>query len=139
MLINQQGSSTPDTDDVGKYEFLKIASVSGSNLNLQTAVRRSYDGNDNFASQKVMVQRVPQWTTVTIENGGTLTATAWGGTTGGIIAFRATGAVTINSGGAINANALGYRGGTGGGGTLGGNSGESYDGYLGSGGDDLIR
>lgn len=137
ILIDQQGVPS-DTDDVGKYELLKIASVlGGTRLNLQTPVRRSYDGA-SFAAQKVFIQRVPQWTTVTINSGGTLTASPWNGTTGGIVAFRATGAVTINAGGAIDANALGYRGGTGGGGTAGGLNGESYDGYVGSGGDDTV-
>jgi hypothetical protein len=132
LLIDMQGT-LGETDDVGKYEFLKIASINGNNLNLETAVRRTYHTN-TFNNQKLMAQRVPQWTDVTVQNGGTLTASAWDGTTGGVIAFRATGAVTINSGGAIDANAMGYRAGTGGGGTAGGNNGETYDGYQGSGG-----
>jgi len=137
LLINVQGVPN-DTDDVGKYEFLRIASVpSATGLLLQTPVRRSYDGA-SFASQRVLVQRVPQWTTVQVNAGGSLFASPWNGTTGGIVAFRATGTVQVNVGGMIHANALGYRGGTAPSGTVGGANGESYDGYVGSGGDDTV-
>ncbi len=136
LLINLRGSSG-DTADVGNYEFLDVSSVSGGNtINLQSAVQKSYDGS-NFANQAVVVQRVPQWTTVTIQNGGVLTANAWDGTTGGVIVFRATGTVTIQAGGSISANGLGYRGGTGGnsgGSPTGGQNGESFDGFNGAGG-----
>jgi len=137
LLINLRGASG-DTADVGNYEFLRVSSVpNGTTINVTTAIQKSYDGT-TFANQRVVVQRVPQWTTVTINAGGTLTANDWLGTSGGVIVFRATGTVTVNSGGAINANALGYRGGGGGGGTGGGGNGESYDGTVGSGGDDTI-
>jgi hypothetical protein len=137
LLVNLRGASG-DTADVGNYEFLEVDSVpNGTTLNLKSAVQKSYDGT-TWANQRVTVQRVPQWTTVTIQSGGTLTANAWNGTSGGIIAFRATGSVTVDAGGFIDANAIGYRGGTGGGGLLGGNNGESYDGNVGSGGDDNV-
>ena len=133
LLINMQGASG-DTADVGNYEFLKVASVPNSTtLNLTSSVQKSYDGT-TFSNQKVAVQRVPQWTNVTISSGGTLTANDWAGSSGGIIVFRATGTVDVQSGGTISANALGYRGGSGGTGNQGGTNGEWADGYIGSGG-----
>jgi hypothetical protein len=136
LLINLMGSSG-DTADVGNYEFLEIDTVpNGTTLNLTTAVQKSYDGS-SFANQKIVVQRVPQWTNVTINAGGSLTANAWNGTSGGIIVFRATGAVSVAATTSITADGLGYWGGTGGtsGGTpVGGANGESYDGTNGSGG-----
>ena len=90
-----------------------------------------------LTGQKVVVQRVPQWTNVTIQSGGTLTANDWAGSSGGIIVFRATGTVDVQTGGAISANALGYRG-SAGGTTGGGTNGESYDGTVGSGGNDTV-
>ena len=44
---------------------------------------------------------------MTINGGGSLTASAWDGTSGGIVAFRATGSVAINAGASIDASALG--------------------------------
>jgi hypothetical protein len=111
ILLNLQGASG-DTADVGNYEFLEIASVpDGTTLNLKSSVQNSYDGT-SFGNQSVVLQRVPQWTNVTVNSGGTLTANAWDGSSGGVVVFRATGTVTVNSGGAINADNLGYRGGS---------------------------
>ncbi|MBI2033835.1 MAG: fibronectin type III domain-containing protein [Candidatus Liptonbacteria bacterium] len=136
ILINLQGTNT-DNADVGNFEFIKIASVPNSTtLNLSTPVQKTY-GGVTFANQKIIAQRVAQWTTVTINSSGTLTANDWLGSSGGIIAFRATGQVTINAGGIISASGLGYRGGTSGA-TVGGTNGESYDGIVGSGGDDTV-
>jgi hypothetical protein len=136
LLINLNGSSG-DTADVGNYEFLDIDSVpDGTTINVKSTIQNSYDGT-TFANQKIVVQRVPQWTTVTINSGGKLIANAWDGSSGGVVVFRATGSVTVNAGGEINADGLGYRGGTGGS-TGGGINGESYDGTVGSGGNDTV-
>ena len=56
-----------------------------------------------------MVQRIPNYTNVTVNAGITLTASAWDGTKGGILFFRASGTVTNN--GTITMSELGYRGG----------------------------
>jgi hypothetical protein len=133
LLINMQGTSGA-SEYVGNYEFLRIDSVSGTSLYLTSSVQKSY-GGANFASQKVVAQRVPQWTNVTISSGVSLTANAWNGTSGGIIVFRATGTVDVQSGATISASGLGYAGGAGGT-TNGGTNGESYDGSVGSGGND---
>ncbi len=133
LLINLQGAAG-NTADVGNYEFLIVSAVpDGTTFNLASVVTKSYDGS-NFANQKVIVQRVPQWTNVTIANGGTLTANAWGGTSGGVLVFRATGTVNVQAGGTISAIGLGYQGGAGVTGNHGGTNGESYDGTVGAGG-----
>lgn len=54
------------------------------------------------------VRVMPQYASVTINSGKTYTAKAWNGTTGGILAFLASGTVSI--GGAINATGVGFRG-----------------------------
>jgi len=132
LLINLRGASG-DTADVGNYEFLTVSSVpNGTTLNVSSTIQKSYDGT-TFSNQKVVVQRVPQWTNVTVSSGGTLTANDWAGSSGGVIVFRATGTVNVQSGGTISANAKGYQGGAGGT-TGGGTNGESYDGTVGSGG-----
>ena len=70
-----------------------------------------------------MVQRVPNYTNVTINSGITLTANAWDGTKGGVVAFKANGTVTVT--GSISTYYLGYRGGSRG---SGGIQGESFKG-----------
>ncbi len=117
LLINLQGASG-DVADVGNYEFLKVDTVTGNNITFKTSIQNSYDGTTP-ANQKVVIQRVPQYTDVTIANGGTLTTGDWAalsvgptGTAGyqtGILAFRATGKVDVQTGGSITTKSLGYR------------------------------
>lgn len=57
------------------------------------------------------VRVLKQYTNVTINTGVTYTAKAWNGTTGGILAFIASGTITIN--GTISADYCGFRGGLG--------------------------
>lgn len=118
LLINLQGA-TSDTTDVGNYEFKEVQSVSASTITFTSAITKSFDGTTP-ANQKVVVQRVPNYTNVTIQSGGTLTASAWDGLTTtptgaagyltGIVTFRASGTVDVQSGGTITANSLGYQG-----------------------------
>lgn len=144
LLINLQGNtvvagSNPsiDTASVGNYEILTIASTTASAITFTTPIQGRYVGL-NAANQRVVIQRIPNYTNVTIDSGGTLTASAYEGLatvpTGGagyltgIVAFKANGTVTVNTGGTISANALGYRGGAAGAsGANGGFNGESYD------------
>ncbi len=144
MIINLQGAtvvaaSAPsyDTASVGNYEFKTVASVSASAITFTEPIEHRYVGL-NAINQKVIIQRVPNYTSVTINSGGTLTATAYDGLatvpTGGagyrtgIVAFRAIGTVTVNTGGTISVTSLGYRGGTAGAsGANGGFNGESYN------------
>lgn len=147
LLMNYVGSSG-DVADVGNYEFLKIASISTKTITFSSAINRHYSGT-TATNQSVILQRIPQYTSVTLS--GAMTASAWDGLTTtptgaagyltGIVAFRATGTVSIPSGASITVNGLGYRGGTAPAGNLnagndGGQNGESFDGYNGRGGDD---
>ena len=135
LLINMQGSSG-DTADVGNYEILEVSTVGGSTINVTSTIQNSYDGT-TFANQVVRVQRIPLWTSVTINSGGSLTADAWNGSSGGIIVFKASGSVAVNGTGSIDAIGIGYQGGAGGA-TDGGANGESYDGQNGKGGADTL-
>jgi uncharacterized repeat protein (TIGR01451 family) len=60
--------------------------------------------------RRFQVVRVPQYTTATL--GATLTASAWNGTTGGILAFDIAGDLALGST-TVNVNGLGFRGGAG--------------------------
>ncbi len=125
LIINLQGTSGSNSG-VGLYEFARISTLSSTTLTLNHPLANTYDPS----TQKIVVQRVPNYTNVTTSNAGTdFTPSAWNGTSGGVMAFRANGTVTVNSSTTINSNALGYRGGAGGAsGSFGGINAESYDG-----------
>jgi hypothetical protein len=105
LIINLQGSAT-EYANAGKYETKRVESINGVTLNFSSPFMYSFDGT----TQKIMVQRVPQYTNVTVPAGTTLTADGWNGTKGGVLFFRATGTVTV--GGTIDMLGKGYRGGT---------------------------
>ena len=52
---------------------------------------------------------MPEYTTVSVNPSSSLVAVPWNGATGGVVAFLATGTVTLS--GSINANGAGFRGG----------------------------
>ncbi len=109
LVINMHGSDTSH-DHVGNYQFLWVSSVSGGDVVLDSAPTVTFGQltNDDLSEQAVQMVRVPQYTDVTVESGGVLTAPVWNGATGGVLAFRATGAVTVQSGGLIEADEAGY-------------------------------
>lgn len=91
----------------GNYEYRTIQSVASTTLTTTTTLANSYQ------SSGAQVVRVPQYTNVTVQNGGTLTVSAWQGNYGGVLVFRATGTVQVDSGGSISTSGLGFPGGNG--------------------------
>jgi hypothetical protein len=90
--------------DTGRYELARILHVSSNELTLTTVLQHG------FAAHLTQVIRVPEYTTVDVPAGATLMpGQSWAGSRGGIIAFMATGAVTVD--GRISADASGFRGG----------------------------
>lgn len=85
----------------GANEFNQVVSISGTTLTLKQPLANSYV----TGSQAVVV---PQYTDVTVAAGGTLTAPAWDGRTGGILVFQATGNVSVN--GTVSMLGRGFRG-----------------------------
>ncbi|MBI4099973.1 DUF2341 domain-containing protein, partial [Candidatus Microgenomates bacterium] len=144
LVINLQGTSS-DNSNVGKYETARVTAINGATLTLNHGLVNTYDGT----TQKIMVQRVPNYAGVTVCTGndspagvgctaaGTLQPASWSNAngTGGVLFFRATGTVNVATSGTVSANSFGYVGGSGGAaGANGGNNGESYDGSNGRGG-----
>jgi flagellin-like protein len=134
LLIQMQNSSG---GEAGTYEFKHISSIMGNDITLTSSLDNSYysgsfDSVDATASQIV---RVPQYTSVSIDSGSSITAPAWDGYAGGIVVFRAE-TVTISAGGSIDVSEKGYRGGAyGPSNNLDGYQGESYIGKgIGGGG-----
>ena len=116
ILINMQGTG----GNQGKWEIAEVASQSTGTITMTENLTNNYTTAD-----KAIVQIIPQYSSVTVQSGGILTADAWNGTVGGIVALICTGTVTVESGGKIDAKGLGYRGGA------AGDAGTSYIGYQG--------
>ncbi len=90
----------------GTWEVVTVSSVSSGTLNLRGAVSRAFSSSDTN-----WVQRIPQYSTVTVGSGQTLYAPAYAGTGtpgGGVVAFVAR---TLTLAGTVNASGRGYRGG----------------------------
>src|SRR5450432_3065336 len=115
LLINLQG--TPQaTSNVGNWELLSVASVSGATVTFTSAKARHYGDPANSdsnlgagaAQQKVALIRVPHFGELTVPEGVTLMTAAWDGTAGGVVALRA---ASLHVEGTITAGDLGYRAG----------------------------
>jgi uncharacterized repeat protein (TIGR01451 family) len=118
LIIQMQGATinTADTptygnvtsyNNSGTYEFVTVFSIAGNTINLPPcsgALQHNYT-----ASGHVQVVRVPQYTTLTINAGASITAPAWNGTIGGVAAVHVQNTTTVN--GAIDVTGLGFRGG----------------------------
>lgn len=119
LLINLQGISTAYSN-VGNYEILEVSSVSGSTVTFSSNKTEYYgDGSSDDlnlgtarTNQRVMLQRVPNYTNLTVNSGINFYPTLWDGIKGGVLAFKASGTVTTT--GTIHASGKGYAGGSGG-------------------------
>lgn len=136
LIINLKGTST-DYSDVGNHEILEVSSVSASQIDFTQPITKSYNGTA-AGNQSVVIQRVPNYTNVTLNSTDSLTASVWDrltttptGTAGystGIVVFKASGTLAISASAQINVKGLGYSGGAGGPGTSsgGGYGGEAF-------------
>jgi hypothetical protein len=112
LLINMHGSDAAHSH-VGVYEFAFVGAVSGDTVTLDAPLSGIYGEatNSDLSGQALQLVRVGQYTDVTVAATGLLTAEAWDGSTGGVLALRATGTVSVLTGGAISVDELGYAGG----------------------------
>ena len=115
MLINLQGTAGAATN-VGNHEFLRVQSVTGSNVVFTENLTRFY-GNGaadqtnvgtNATQQRVMLQRVPNY--ANLHSVFEVRGNAWDGQRGGVMSFRVRGRAQLN--GALDMWGKGYRGGT---------------------------
>jgi hypothetical protein len=89
----------------GAYEFARVTAATSATLFLNHPLASAFQG----ASDKVVVQRVPNYASMTVSTGAILSASVWNGATGGLLAFRAENTLLVA--GAIDVSGLGYRGG----------------------------
>lgn len=98
ILIHQTRGTSP-----GVWERNTIQSYTAGTITTTNPL-----GNTYTSGAQVLVLK--QYTNVTINTGITLTAKAWNGTVGGIVAFLANGTITVT--GTITASSKGFIGGT---------------------------
>jgi uncharacterized repeat protein (TIGR01451 family) len=102
----------------GLYEFVRAASAVSTAGGTVTIVGGSGGGlinsyvtaaaNNSAGQRSFQVIRVPQYTNATVS--GTVSALAWNGATGGVLAIDVADRLTF-AGGTLNASGLGFRGG----------------------------
>ena len=120
VLLLHMFAGGDDTSAAGAHEWALVEAVEGRVVRLRAAIREQYGprSNDDLADQALQLVRVAQYSEVTVAAGALLTARPWDGATGGVLAFRATGAVEVAEGGLLSVEGLGY---------AGGNTGLAYD------------
>jgi hypothetical protein len=95
LIVNVQGKPNA-ISSVGRFEFLEVAEVSGEVVRFATPKTQFYgaQGGGDLGlgtardSQRVVMQRVPHYENLLVPAGQTLTARAWDGVRGGILALR---------------------------------------------------
>jgi hypothetical protein len=117
LLIVQMAGATIDVTDTatygavtdlgsaGRYEFVGVEGVAGGVITLACGLKNGYS-----RAGKTQVIRVPQYTTLTVGAGNSITAPAWDGVTGGVVAVHADTTLQLN--GSIDVSAKGFRGGS---------------------------
>src|SRR5688572_9509385 len=98
-----------DAVRVGEHELLRVAEAAGDQVTFVAAPMLDLASLAADPAARVVLQRVPGYQRLTVASGATLTAPAWNGETGGILAVRVSGDVVIE--GAIDLSGRGYRGG----------------------------
>ncbi|MGI2801302.1 GEVED domain-containing protein, partial [Photobacterium damselae] len=100
------GSGWIDYGTTGQYEFATVASFADPTLTLSENLTNSFtsDGNSSF-----QVVRVPMYEDARLT--GTITASDWDGSSGGIVSIYVNGTLDLN-GNTIDVNGKGFRGGT---------------------------
>lgn len=118
LIIQIQGASISGSDNpafgqitsynnCGNYEYAEVRSVSGpTTINLLCGLQKGYT-----ASGKVQVIRVPRYESLSVASAGSVTAPAWDGNTGGIVAIETNQNLSLNGSANINVSARGFRGG----------------------------
>jgi MYXO-CTERM domain-containing protein len=122
VLVLQMGGATSavvgaqtdfifsSTTRVGRWELARVQSVAqGATVNDPDTLTLTAPLVQEFDADVTQVVRVPEYKNVRIDSGRGITAPAWDGKKGGVVAFLATGTVTNN--GTIDVSGKGFQGG----------------------------
>jgi hypothetical protein len=104
VLLHQTQAAS---GSVGQYEYVRVTTVTGAMVTFDRPLTNSYATSGTSRAQLVVVE---EYTALTMAAGSTLTAPAWNGTTGGILAMDIQGAVTIPATATITMSGRGFRG-----------------------------
>ncbi len=116
LIIQMQGAQIDESqsssfgtitnlNNAGRYEIQTVCNIQGNDILLKYDLVNSYD-----VSGSLQLVRIPVYSNAII-SGGDLTAQAWDGTLGGILAIEVTGTLDMGSQN-INVSGLGFRGGS---------------------------
>ncbi len=119
MLYQAQGATISNANtatygsvtalgNAGRYELVSIIAVSGSAITINSACSSGL--RFSYTAGRTQAIRVPQYSTLTVSGAGSMVATPWNGTTGGVVVALVQGAAVIGGAG-INTSAAGFRGG----------------------------
>ncbi len=135
ILLIKLAGTTSTIANLGNYETIIVESIdnatgvvtfSRSKTNYYGNITDDLDLGTANQTHRVMLQRVPNYTSLTISNGYTLSTDAWDGSKGGVLFIRVSGTVEIS--GVVSTAGSGYRGGSGGSSHAGGREGEGASG-----------
>ena len=131
LIWQVQDSTTPA--NAGKMLYTNVTNIAGSVATTADNITWAMVSNDanNTTAHNAQMIRIPQYTSVTVSSGGVLAPQRWTGTKGGILVLEATGNVTVDSGGFLVGDGMGFRGATGGIGGNGGTMSAAYAGHIG--------
>ncbi|NVJ09986.1 hypothetical protein HUW63_32780, partial [Myxococcus sp. AM001] len=98
---------------VGRWELARLTAVTEDEDEEELTLTLDRPLKHSYAALFTQVVRVPEYTSLTLNNNALVRAKAWDPTsrTGGILAFLANGAVNLGNGSRLSAEGLGFRGG----------------------------
>jgi len=108
LLIVMQASPSA-ASRVGEHELLRVRGVDDGQVRFVAAPALDVSELVHDGGARIVLQRVPGYERLTVAAGGRLTASAWNGETGGVLAVRVSGDVAIE--GTVDVTGLGFRGG----------------------------
>jgi hypothetical protein len=131
ILIHQTQCS--DNEEPGIYEFNSISDIQGNIIILSRGIVNNYVSSRPNTLEAYLAQiiSVPNFISITINSGASITCKKWDGYTGGMVVLKANGIITFKDGSlGINISNSGFRGGgtNGGGNNAPGDPGEGYTG-----------
>jgi gliding motility-associated-like protein len=100
--INPSNNGLIALKSAGKYEFIIVQKISGTNIIFQSKLLNAYD-----AQQAVQIVRVPSYSTANVVS--PVTCPAWDGNKGGVLALIVFDTLELSAD--IDASATGFRGG----------------------------
>ena len=118
LLMQPQGAAIGTADNAsygtvsalngaGRYQLVEVAAAPvGASISLNCRLLSTFT-----TAGHAQVVRVPRYTTLSLGAGAGVTAPAWDGSLGGVVAIETTGAVTLASDAVLDVTALGFRGG----------------------------